>query len=188
MKLGIIIGSTRQGRVSDRLAKWVQKEATTNPDLEVTMLDLRDYEMPFFDEEISPQYNSNRQTTGVVKDWLDAVADQDAYVFVTPEYNRSFSAVLKNALDYVAYEMKGKPVGIATHGSANGAQAVTQLRGVIPGVLAISAPTFVGIPYAEMLDFSEDGTPSEATLKARGGAVEGMLMEITNLAKVSQTA
>ena len=124
MKLGIIIGSTRQGRVSDRLAKWVQKEATTNPDLEVTMLDLRDYEMPFFDEEISPQYNSNRQTTGVVKDWLDAVADQDAYVFVTPEYNRSFSAVLKNALDYVAYEMKGKPVGIATHGSANGAQAV----------------------------------------------------------------
>ena len=179
MKLGIIIGSTRKGRMSDRLANWVKKEAEKNPELDVSLVDLRDFELPFFDEEISPQYNQNRETTGVVKKWLDTVDGQDAFIIVTPEYNRSIPGVLKNALDYFAYEMKGKPVGIATHGSSNGAQAVSHLRGIIPGSLGVTVPTFVGVGYAEMFEFSEDGTPSESLISSRGSVLEAMLHEIT---------
>lgn len=140
MKLQIIIGSTREGRVSDRIAAWVAAEARRLPDTQVETVDLRDYPMPLFDEAISPQYNPTRTPKPEVKLWLDKIAEADAYVLVTPEYNRSTSAVLKNALDYVDFQFAHKPVAIVAHGSTGGAQAVAQLRGILPGVLAVSVP------------------------------------------------
>ena len=88
MKLQVIVGSVRQGRVSDKVAQWVAKEAQTLPDTEVEVLDLVDYPMPFFDEEISPAYNPSRKPIPEVKKWLDKLAEADAYALVTPEYNR----------------------------------------------------------------------------------------------------
>ena len=149
MKIGIIIGSTREGRVTERVAQWVRQTAAAElPDAELTVLDLRDYALPFFDEAISPQYNPERKPTGVVKEWLDALAAQDAIIIVTPEYNRSIPAVLKNALDYVAYELARKPVAIVGQGSAGGNQAISHLRGIIAGVLAVSVPAFVAVTHA----------------------------------------
>jgi NAD(P)H-dependent FMN reductase len=161
MKLHIIIGATRQGRVSDRVGKWVQSEASKLEGVDAELLDLRDYPMPFFDEAISPQYNPDRKPSPEVQKWLDKVADADAYVVVTPEYNRSTSAVLKNALDYLDFQFAKKPVGIVAHGSTGGAQAVAQLRGILPGVQAISVPaaTFFSDRAAEHL--SEDGQLSD---------------------------
>lgn len=183
MKLAIIIGSTRQGRVSDRLARWVKHEAEKKPGFDATILDLRDYDLPFFDEALPPQYNQNRETSGGVKKWLNDLEEQDAYIIVTPEYNRSIPGVLKNAIDYIGYEIKGKPVGIATHGSTNGAQAVAHLRGIIPGALGFTVPTFVGFGYAEMLEFGQDGTPGESMIAARESVVEAMLHELADFKK-----
>lgn len=157
MKLGIIIGSTRQGRVTDRVGTWVAAEAAKLPDTKVAVLDLRDYPLPFFDEAISPQYNPERTVDGVVKRWLDTLQELDAFVVVTPEYNRSIPAVLKNALDYVAYELAKKPVAIVAHGSNNGAQSVSALRSIIPGALAISIPAVTYIAHAGHA-FDEQGT------------------------------
>jgi NAD(P)H-dependent FMN reductase len=137
-KLAVIIGSTRQGRQSDRLANWVAKEAAKKADVEV--LDLRDYSMPFFDEAISPRYNPERQPVPEVKKWLDKVAEFDGYFVVTPEYNRSTSAVLKNALDTLGYEANKKPFALVAHGSSGGAQAVAGLRITLPGIGAFTIP------------------------------------------------
>lgn len=138
MKLAVIIGSVRQGRVSDKLAVWVANEAKKHGEVEV--LDLADYPMPFMDEAISPRYNPNRTPAPEVKKWLDKVAEFDSYVLVTPEYNRSTSAVLKNALDYLDYQMDRKPVALVGHGSTGGAQAVANLRMAVPGVGAVTVP------------------------------------------------
>jgi NAD(P)H-dependent FMN reductase len=147
MKLQIIIGSTRPQRVSHLLAPWAANEAKKLDDTEVEIIDLLDYNLPFLDEPISPQYNPERKPNAAAKKFLDKIAEADAYVLITPEYNRSYSAVLKNALDYVDFQFKQKPVALLAHGSTGGAQAVSHLRGVLPGLLAITVPSatyFIG--------------------------------------------
>ncbi|HUD10256.1 MAG TPA: NAD(P)H-dependent oxidoreductase [Candidatus Saccharimonadales bacterium] len=140
MKVQVIIGSTRPGRVTDRVGKWVAAEAKNLPQTEVEILDLVDYPMPFLDEPISPQFNPERKPSPVVQKWISKLAEADAYILVTPEYNRSYSAVLKNALDYIDYQFAKKPVALVAHGSTGGAQAIAHLRGVIPGLLAVTVP------------------------------------------------
>jgi NAD(P)H-dependent FMN reductase len=166
MKVQIIIGSTRPGRVTDRVAKWVAAEASNLPDTEVEVVDLADYQLPFLDEPISPQFNPHRQPSPIVQQWLEVLAKGDAYVLVTPEYNRSYSAVLKNALDYIDFQFAKKPVALVSHGSTGGAQAVGHLRGVLPGLMAITVPraTFLIGRASELLD--ESGNLSQ-DLKAQ---------------------
>jgi NAD(P)H-dependent FMN reductase len=137
-KIAVIVGATRQGRVTDKLANWAAKEVAKQADVEI--VDLRDYPMPFFDEAISPRYNPDRQAAPEVQRWLDKVAEFDGYVITTPEYNRTTSGVLKNAIDVLAYEMEHKPVAIVAHGSSGGAQAVASLRMALPGVGGVTLP------------------------------------------------
>lgn len=178
MKIGIIIGSVRQGRVSDKYAKWISSELTKRAEVETTLIDLKDYNLPIMDEATSPQFNPDRQVSGSVKDWLEKLSEQDGYIIVTPEYNRSISGVLSNALDFVAFEMAKKPVGIATHGSSFGAQAVSHMRGIIPGLQAITIPTFLGLPYGDMANFSEDGQYGGENAEYRGKALTGFVDEL----------
>ena len=137
-KIAVIVGATREGRSTDKLAKWVAVEA--GKVAEVETLDLRDYPMPFYDEAISPRYNPKREPIAAVKKWIDKVAEFDGYVLVTPEYNRSTSAVLKNSLDFLDYQIEKKPVALVGHGSSGGAQAIANLRMALPGVGAVTVP------------------------------------------------
>lgn len=141
MKLQIIIGSTRPERVSHLLAPWAANEANNLADTEVEIVDLLDYDLPFLDEPISPQYNPERKPNPIAQKFLDKISKADAYILITPEYNRSYSAALKNALDYIDFQFKQKPVALLAHGSTGGAQAVSHLRGVLPGLYAITVPS-----------------------------------------------
>jgi NAD(P)H-dependent FMN reductase len=138
-KIAVIIGSVREGRSSDKLANWVAKEFTGKADVEV--VDLRDYPLPFFEEAVPPRYNPGREAKPEVQKWLDKVGEFDGYVLVTPEYNRSTSAVLKNALETLDFQMDHKPVALVAHGSTGGAQAVANLRLTIPGNNAVTIPS-----------------------------------------------
>lgn len=138
VKIAVIVGSVREGRVSDKLAKWVAAEV--GKQAEVETLDLKDFPMPFMDEAISPRYNPDRTPVPEVKKWLDKVAEFDGYVVVTPEYNRATSAVLKNAIDYLDFQFEKKPVALVGHGSSGGAQAIATLRIALPGVGAVTIP------------------------------------------------
>jgi NAD(P)H-dependent FMN reductase len=137
-KIAVIVGATRQGRQTDKLAKWVAKEIEKVAEVEV--LDLRDYPIPFLDEAISPRYNPERQPDEQTKKWLDKVGEFDGYALVTPEYNRSTSAVVKNAIDVLDYQLESKPVALIGHGTSGGAQAIANLRMALPGVGAVTVP------------------------------------------------
>ena len=179
MKVQIIVGSTRPGRVSDRLAKWAANEARNISGLESEIVDLADFNLPFFDELISPQYNPNRTPNDVAKKWLTKVAEADAYVLVTPEYNRSYPAVLKNALDYIDFQMEKKPVALVAHGTSGGAQATAHLRGVLAGLLAVAIPkhTLIIGRAAEYIDESGAWNP-EANPASPPVALKAMLADL----------
>lgn len=154
-KIGIVIGSTREGRATDRLATWVTEEVKKSAEVEV--IDLKDYPLPFFEEAVSPRYNSERKPTEPVQKWLDKVAEFNGYVFITPEYNRSTSGVLKNAIDFLDYQMEEKPVALVGHGTTGGAQAVANLRNALPGVGAVTIPQAIYFSHRVGEVISEDG-------------------------------
>lgn len=161
MKLAIVVGATREGRVSDKVAKWVALEAKNLSDTEVKIVDLKEHPLPMFEEAMSPQYNPSRSPAPEVKKFLDQLADANAVVLVSPEYNRSYSAVLKNALDHIDFQLQNKPVMLVAHGSTGGAQAVSHLRGVVPGLRAITTPSAVYLigRAGELID--DDGILNE---------------------------
>lgn len=132
MKLNIkvILGSTRQGRFSDKPGTWILEQLQAKQNLEAEILDLRDYPMPFFNEAETPSYKTKPYTDPVVVKWTGKIAEADAFIVVAPEYNHGYPGVLKNALDYAYQEWNNKPIAFVTYGSAMGARSVEQLRAV----------------------------------------------------------
>jgi NAD(P)H-dependent FMN reductase len=125
-RIGIIISTTREGRFGERAARWVAQLAETRSDLDVEVVDLRDYPLPFFESVASPRFVPI--DTPEAKKWSGKLAELDGYVFVTAEYNHSISGVLKNALDFVFAEPARKPAAFVGYGAVGGARAVEQLR------------------------------------------------------------
>jgi len=161
MKVQVIVGSVRENRVTDKAAKWIAAEAAQLTGVEAEVVDLIDYPMPLFNEAVSPRYNPERKPAPEVKKWLDKVAEADAYVFVTPEYNRSTSAVIKNAIDFLDYQLEKKPVLLVGHGSAGGAQAIANLRQAFPGVGAVTIPKAVYLTDRPGEVIDDDGKLNE---------------------------
>jgi len=148
MKLLVILGSTRPGRITERLAKWVVSEAKNLPDTTVELVDLVDYPLPFQDEPISPRYNPERKPSPAVQKWISKIAEGDAYIFVTPEYNHSITGVLKNAIDYLTFELVKKPATVASHGTVGGARAAMHLKEILSESKAAIIPSQVAIAGA----------------------------------------
>lgn len=128
LNIKVIAGSTREGRFSDKAALWIAEEIKKQKGVTVEVLDLRDYEMPFFNEPVSPSYKQEPYKNEAVAHFTKKIEEGDAFVIVTPEYNHGTSGVLKNALDWVYQEWNNKPVAFVSYGSVGGARAVEQLR------------------------------------------------------------
>jgi NAD(P)H-dependent FMN reductase len=129
MIISVILGSTRQGRFSEKPAHWILQHLQKRKEIEARLLDLRDYPMPFFDQPMPPALPGRPPYEHeVVKKWTAQIAASDAFVFVTPEYNYGTSAVLKNAIDWVYPEWNRKAAAFVSYGSAMGARSVQQLR------------------------------------------------------------
>ena len=107
-KIGIVVGSTRPNRFADKPTEWIEKIARARGDIEVEVLDLRDYPLPFFNEAASPAWAPSQNE--VAQKWQKKVAELDGFIFITAEYNRGPTAVLKNAIDY-AYNEWNKKAG-----------------------------------------------------------------------------
>jgi len=129
LKIGIVTGSTRPGRANVQVAEWVYGLAKKRDDAEYEIVDIADYNLPLLDESTPPSVGKyeNEHT----KRWAAKVASFDGYIFVTPEYNHSTSAAMKNALDFVYAEWNNKAAGFVSYGSALGVRAVEHLRGVM---------------------------------------------------------
>lgn len=125
-KIGIIIGSTRPGRIGAQVAKWYYEIAKERTDAEFELIDIADYNLPLLDEELPAGWN--QYSKDHTKKWAAKIGEFDGFIMVTPEYNHSTSGALKNAIDYLALEWNNKAVGFASYGSAMGVRAVEHLR------------------------------------------------------------
>jgi NAD(P)H-dependent FMN reductase len=125
-KIAIIVSSTRATRFADLPTAWIKAQAEARGDMEVEVLDLRDYPMPFFAEVASNAWAPTQDPVAVK--WQKKLAEFDGYVFVVAEYNRSISGALKNALDQAYVEWAKKPFGAVAYGSMGGTSALAHLR------------------------------------------------------------
>ena len=140
-KIAIIIGSTRDSRFGEKPAKWVHEFAAARDDIDVEIVDLKDWPLPFFNEVASNAWVPTQNEVG--QRWQKKVAEFDGYIFVTPEYNRSIPAALKNALDFSYPEWNKKAAAVVGYGSVGGARAVEHLRTI--AVELQMAPTRAGV-------------------------------------------
>lgn len=135
IRIAVIIGSTRPGRVGGAVGKWTFDIAAKRNDAEFELVDIADFNLPLLDEPVPPsrgQYSKEH-----TKRWAEKIASFDAFVFVTPEYNHGTSGALKNALDFIYAEWNNKAAGFVSYGSAYGVRAVESLR-LIMGELQIA--------------------------------------------------
>jgi NAD(P)H-dependent FMN reductase len=124
--IGVVVGSTRPGRKALAVAEWVCEIASKRGDATFELVDVLDYQLPILDEPAPAAYD--RYTRSHTRAWAAKIASFDGFVFVTPEYNHSTSAALKNAIDYLYKEWNNKSVGFVSYGSAGGLRAVEHLR------------------------------------------------------------
>ncbi|CAN5481971.1 NAD(P)H-dependent oxidoreductase [soil metagenome] len=140
VRLMIIVGSVRPGRVGLPIATWVRERAEANGGFEVDFVDLVELALPFMDEPNHPMLQQYTKPHTIA--WAARVAAADAVLFVTPEYNHSYSAALKNSIDYLNKEWWRKPVGFVSYGGVSGGtRGVVALDQVIAplGMLKIGA-------------------------------------------------
>ncbi|MDO8552598.1 MAG: NAD(P)H-dependent oxidoreductase [bacterium] len=177
LKVKIILGSTRPKRFSEHAGRWIFEQAMNIEGIESEILDLRDYEMPFFNEPVSPSSKNEDYTNEAVARWTKKIKEADAFIVVTPEYNYGYSAVLKNALDYVYPEWNNKPIGFVAYGSVGGARALEQLRSVSVELQMAPIRTAVHITAPWGL-VDEKGGLKPGALEPYKKTAEGMLSQL----------
>ncbi len=190
LHIKVIAGSTREGRFSDKAAAWIAGELAKHEGVVVEVLDLRDYAMPFFNEAVSPSYKTAPYTNEAVARFTKKIAEGDAFVMVTPEYNHGTSAVLKNAIDWVFQEWGNKPVAFMSYGGMGGARAVEQLRlnAIEVQMAPIRAAVHIsGEQYFPVLFGKVDAQVMFATLSEKASAMIAQLLWWTHALKNART-
>ena len=146
-KLMIVLGSVRDIRVGQPIAEWVKRAAEADGRFEVDYVDLKDLALPFMDEPNHPRMKQYTKQHTI--EWAKRVEDADAFLFVFPEYNHSYSPAIKNALDYLALEWDRKPVGFVNWGgNSGGTRAQAALRPVVTTLGMVMTRGLVEINFA----------------------------------------
>src|SRR4051794_1363437 len=120
MKLMIIIGSVREGRMADKVKDWAVGILQQDADLQLDIADLKEIDLPFFNESVTPGTAHGQYKNVIGTEWAKRVASSDAFIMITPEYNHGPTAVLKNAIDWVYDGWLYKPVGFISYGGLAG--------------------------------------------------------------------
>jgi NAD(P)H-dependent FMN reductase len=169
--ISVIVGSTREGRFSEKPARWIWQHLKKRADVDARLLDLRDFPMPFFDQPATPAMPGRPPFEHeVVQKWTAAIAQSDGFVFVTPEYNYGTSAVLKNAIDWVYPEWNRKPAGFVSYGAAMGARSVQQLRETLIELQVAPIRSSVHIPVATLWAHYTGGDVDAGLAELEAGA------------------
>lgn len=135
MRIAIITGSTRPGRHSEVVARWVLDIAQRRRDAEFELVDIAVQELPLLDEPLPPSFG--QYSKDHTRRWSAKIAAFDGFVFVTPEYNHGYPAALKNAIDFLHTEWNHKAAGFVSYGGMGGVRSVEQLR-VVMGELQVA--------------------------------------------------
>jgi NAD(P)H-dependent FMN reductase len=164
-KLQVIVGSTRPTRAADQVFPWVVAEAQRHGTFDVEVVDLRDWQLPFFQEHLGTigDFADPTYSDPIVKAWNSKIAEGDAYVIVTTEYNHSVPGQLKNAIDsvFVSFALRNKPIAFVGYSGGIGAgiRAVEHLALIVIEAEAVPLRNTVVIPFVADA-FGNDGKPN----------------------------
>jgi NAD(P)H-dependent FMN reductase len=173
----IIIASTRPGRLGLPIGQWFREHAVAHGRFDVTLADLGEINLPFMNEPNHPRLR--QYTHQHTKAWSAMVEAADAFVFVTPEYNHSMVAPLKNALDYLVQEWQFKPVGFVSYGGISGGlRAVQMTKQVVTALKMVPVAEAVVLPFVGQTLREGVFTPTEAIEKS----ADAMLAELARIA------
>ncbi|MFG1791712.1 NADPH-dependent FMN reductase [Nocardia sp. NPDC049149] len=161
VQLAVIVGSTRAGRFGPTVAKWFVDHVDRRADVAADLIDLAEDRLPVqMSHEIEPEAARALDTVGA------RLAAADAFVVVTPEYNHSYPAPLKNAIDWHFTQWQAKPIGFVSYGGVSGGlRAVEHLRHVFAELHAVTVRDTVSFHGAAQL-FDPTGKPTEPAAPA----------------------
>jgi NAD(P)H-dependent FMN reductase len=152
----IVIGSARKGRVADKVLEYIKSDLEKREDVSYTVADLKEVNLPFFENEHSPNSPDHVITDPQVTAWSQQVQAADSVLFITPEYNHSLSAIQKNAIDSLGADWVEKPVSAVAYGWSGGSLAVLNFREVLENVKADVKHSIAQLGF--MKDLNPDGT------------------------------
>jgi NAD(P)H-dependent FMN reductase len=153
--LHVLIASTRPVRIGPAIADWVRQRAESHGHFDVELIDLAEVALPLLDEPHHPKLGN--YIHDATQRWSDTVRRADAFVCVMPEYNHSFNAALKNALDHLFIEWRDKPVAFVSYGGLSGGlRAVAAIKPVVSSLRMVPVLEGVALPFAQAL--VSDGT------------------------------
>lgn len=190
-KIGIIISSTRQTRFADKPAQWILELAKQRPEIDTEIVDLRDFDLPFFDAPASDAWMPASDEKVIA--WQKKVAELDGYIFVVAEYNRSITGALKNAIDQAYVGWTKKAAAYVAYGSVGGARAVEHLRNINVETQLVPVRAGVHIGGSDFFKVSPLGAdePMSAIEPIIGGSATEMLNQLiwwTNATKTAREA
>jgi NAD(P)H-dependent FMN reductase len=167
LKLGIIIASVREGRIGERIGRWIESVAKAREDLSVRVFDLKEWPIPHYTEPKGAKAMETSYSSDLLKRWVAAIAEQEAFVVVTPEYNHGYPGQLKDAMDHVYAGWTAKPIGFVGYGGISGGiRSIQQLRQVVVELQMVPVREEVNLPFA-MKIVDEKGTPHDPYFAGR---------------------
>ncbi len=161
-RIAIILGSTRPGRRGENVARWVADVATryaADTDTTFEVIDLADHDLPVLDERVPAIMGDYHGAH--TRRWAETIAPFDGFVFVTPEYNHSVPAALKNAIDYLFAEWSDKAAGFVSYGLHGGTRAVEHLRLILGELKVADVRTQVVLPMHTDFQITDPLEPGE---------------------------
>lgn len=187
-RIGVIISSTRKTRFADKPAQWFMDQVKDNPDLDFELVDLREADLPFFDEAASNLWMPSSDPKAVA--WQEKLAGFDGFVFVVAEYNHSITGALKNALDQSYKEWNRKPFGAVGYGGVGAARALEHLRGIGVELQMVPLRNAVHIGGGDFMTVSPLGknAPMSEIEDHLKGSLGAMLEELTWWTKATKAA
>lgn len=187
-KIAVIIGSTRKARFADKPAQWLMEKVKDHAELDFELVDLRDYDLPFFDEAASNAYVPSQDPRAVR--WQQKVAEFDGYLFVLAEYNHGMPASVKNAFDQDYVGWNRKPVGALAYGSMGGARSLEHLRQVAVELQMVPLRNAVHIGGSEFFKVWSGGqnAPMSEIEGVLQGSLKSMLDELVWWTKATKAA
>jgi NAD(P)H-dependent FMN reductase len=191
LKIGMIVGSTRQNRFADTPVKWLVEGAAARTDLKLEVLDLRDYKLPFFNEPASPAYTGGVYTQPEAEAWRKRIGEFDAFLATVAEYNHGPTAVLKNAFDSAYLEWQRKPIAFVGYGGVGAAHAIEHLRGVVIALQMVPVAQGVNIgmePYLGIVQSGRTLNDYEYLVKSQGVMFDHLVWWGEALKAARQTA
>ena len=176
LKIALIIGSTRDARFAPIPAAWMMEQAAARDDIELELVDLKDFDLPLFNEKASNAWMPSEDPRAVA--WQKRIAEFDGYIVTTAEYNHSITGALKNAFDQSYVDWAHKPIGFLGYGGVGGARAVEHARMIAVELQMVPVRTGVHIGGSDYVATVHQRQPMSTIHDHIASSAQAMLNEI----------